>query len=79
MGARLRLRSGYDLSAFTVGARAIAEALKRYGLIVADNGSNWFFGGTSDRRWNDQNLDQLKRIPGSSFEVVRSQAKAHLC
>jgi hypothetical protein len=79
MGARLRLRSGYDLSAFTGGARAIAEALKRYGLIVADNGSNWFFGGTSDRRWNDQKLDQLKRIPGSAFEVVRSQADAHLC
>lgn len=79
MGTRLRLRSGYDLSAFSGAARTIAEALKRYGMIVADNGSNWYFSGTSDRRWNDENLNQLKRIPGSAFEVVRSQADAHSC
>lgn len=57
----------------------IAEALKRYGLIVADNGANWFFQGTSDRRWNDDNLNQLKQIPGSAFEVVRSEAPVHVC
>ena len=51
-------------------------ALKRYGMIVADNGSNWYFSGSSDRRWDDENLDQLKRIPGSAFEVVRSAARA---
>jgi hypothetical protein len=45
----------------------------------ADNGSNWLFGGTSDRRWDDQNLDQLKRIPGRAFQVVRSAARPHLC
>jgi hypothetical protein len=57
----------------------IAEAMKRYGMIVADNGSNWYFSGSSDRRWDDENLDQLKRIPGSAFQVVRSAAHAHSC
>ena len=57
---------------FTGAAKVIARALKRYGMIVADNGSNWFFSGTSDRRWHDENLNQLKWIPGSAFEVVRS-------
>ncbi len=79
MGLRLRLRHGYGLRRFSGPAKAIARALKRYGAIVADNGSNWFFGGTSDRRWNDQNLDQLKRIPGRAFEVVQSAAAVHRC
>jgi hypothetical protein len=79
MGTRLRLKAGYGLGGFSGGARAIAEALKRYGAIVADNGSNWYFGGTSDRRWDDENLDQLKRIPGSAFQVVRSAASPHPC
>lgn len=79
MGLRLRLRAGYDLGGFTGPARAIAEAMKRYGLIVADNGSNWYFSGSSDRRWPDRNLDQLKSIPGAAFEVVRSAAPVHRC
>ena len=79
MGMRLRLRSGYDISAISGDARVIAEALKRYGMLVADNGSNWYFQGTSDRRWNDENLNQLKEIPGSAFEVVRSQAPVDEC
>jgi hypothetical protein len=79
MGTRLRLKAGYGLGGFSGGARTIAEALKRYGMIVADNGSNWYFSGTSDRRWDDENLDQLKRIPGSAFQVVRSAARAHVC
>ena len=57
----------------------IAEALKRYGMIVADNGSNWYFSGSSDRRWDDENLNQLKRIPGSAFQVVKSAARPHSC
>jgi hypothetical protein len=48
-------------------------------MIVADNGSNWYIGGTSDRGWDDENLDQLKRIPGSAFQVVRSSARPHVC
>jgi hypothetical protein len=79
MGTRLRLRRGYGLGGFSGAARTIALAMKRYGLIVADNGSNWYFSGSSDRRWDDANLDQLKRIPGSAFEVVRSAAPAHAC
>ena len=79
MGTRLRLKAGYGLGGFSGGARVIAEALKRYGMIVADNGSNWFFSGSSDRRWDDENLDQLKRIPGSAFQVVKSATHAHAC
>jgi hypothetical protein len=79
MGLRLRLKAAYGLGRFTGAARTIALAMKRYGLIVADNGSNWFFSGASDRRWDDGNLNQLKRIPGSAFEVVRSAARVHAC
>ncbi len=79
MGTRLRLKGGYGLGSFSGAAKTIVEALKRYGMIVADNGSNWFFSGTSDRRWDDENLNQLKRIPGSAFEVVRSAARPHVC
>jgi hypothetical protein len=79
MGTRLRLKAGYGLGGFSGPARTIGEALKRYGMIVADNGSNWFFSGSSDRRWDDENLNQLKRIPGSAFQVVRSAARPHAC
>jgi hypothetical protein len=79
MGLRLRLKAGYGIGGFGGPARAVAEAMKRYGLIVADNGSNWYFSGSSDRRWSDENLNQLKRIPGSAFEVVKSAAGIHAC
>jgi hypothetical protein len=79
MGLRLRLRAGYPLGNFSGAAKTIAVAMKRYGLIVADNGSNWYFSGSSDRRWDDENLDQLKRIPGSAFEAVKSAAPIHSC
>ncbi|HEY4333128.1 MAG TPA: hypothetical protein VGM78_11185 [Ilumatobacteraceae bacterium] len=70
MGLRLRLSAGYDISHLTGQARVIAVALQQYGVIVADNGSNWYFQGAPDPRWNDDDLDQLKSIPGSAFEVV---------
>jgi hypothetical protein len=79
MGTRLRLKAGYGLGSFSGGAKTIAEALKHYGVIVADNGSNWYFSGSSDQRWDDENLNQLKRIPGSAFQVVRSAAHPHVC
>ena len=79
MGLRLRLKAGYDISGLAARRSAIAEALKRYGMIVADNGSNWYFQGSSDPRWDDDSLSQLKAIPGSAFEVVRSQADYHSC
>jgi hypothetical protein len=70
MGLRLRLRADYDITRFTGAARVILEALKRYGLIVADNGSDWFISGAADPRWNDEDLDQLKTVPGGAFEAV---------
>jgi hypothetical protein len=79
MGLRLRLSAGYDISGITGPAHAIAAAMKQYGVIVADNGSNWFISGTSDRRWSDENLDQLKSIPGSAFQAVQSAASIHHC
>ena len=79
MGLRLRLKASYGIGGFSGAAKTIAEAMKRYGLINADNGSNWYFSGSSDRRWDDDNLSQLKRIPGSAFEVVASAAAVHLC
>jgi len=72
MGLRLRLKASFDTSAYTGHSRVILEALKRYGMILADNGSNWFISGATDPRWNDDDLDQLKRVPGSVFEVVYS-------
>ena len=79
MGLRLRLKAGYPLRGMGPAARAIAVAMKEYGLIVADNGSNWYISGTSDPRWDDGELDALKGSPGSAFEVVRSAARVHAC
>jgi hypothetical protein len=70
MGLRLRLKAGYDISAYTGAARVVLLALKRYGMFVADNGSNWFITGAPDPRWNDANLEQLKTVPGDAFEAV---------
>lgn len=79
MGLRLRLKSGYDLSGFSGDAKVIATALKQYGVINADNGSNWYISGSTDRRWNDDNLNQLKNIPGSAFEVVAQGPESTPC
>jgi hypothetical protein len=72
MGLRLRLKADYDLSGVSGQSRVILEALKRYGMIVADNGSSWFISGASDPRWDDEDLNQIKRVPASAFEVVQS-------
>jgi Fibronectin type III domain len=74
MGLRMRLKGSYDLSGFSGQALVIARALKQYGVINADNGSNFFITGTTDSRWNDEGLNQLKSIPGSAFQVVKSAA-----
>ncbi|MBC8144222.1 MAG: hypothetical protein H7X80_01485 [bacterium] len=70
MGLRMRLRNDYDISAITGQARIIVQALKKYGMILADNGTSWFISGTSDPRWDPDDLNQLKRIPGTAFEAV---------
>lgn len=69
-GARLRLRADYDISGFTGQSRVIAEALKTYGLIVADNGPNWMISGEGDSRWDDQDMDQIRAIPATAFDYV---------
>jgi len=70
MGLRLRLKEGYDISGFTGTSRVVLTALKKYGMILADNGGNWYISGATDSRWNDDDLEQLKSVPGSAFEVV---------
>ncbi|HPF94946.1 MAG: hypothetical protein KC582_04460 [Candidatus Magasanikbacteria bacterium] len=70
MGLRLRLKKDYDISGLTGSAKIVAQAMKEYGLIVADNGSPWYFQGATDDRWNDDELNQLKNIKGSAFEAV---------
>ncbi len=72
MGLRLRLKASYPLAGFSGQALVILRALKRYGLIVADNGSPWYITGAPDPRWNDEDLHQLARVPGSAFEAVGS-------
>jgi hypothetical protein len=70
MGLRLRLKAGFDITRYHGDALVILTALKRYGMVVADNGSNWFITGATDTRWNDDDLNQLKTVPGTAFEVV---------
>jgi hypothetical protein len=70
MGLRVRLKASYDVSTLPAQARVIAVAMQRYGLILADNGSPWYFQGASDARWDDDQLNALKAIPGSAFEAV---------
>jgi hypothetical protein len=70
MGERLRLKSSFDTSGFPRQARVVLEALKRYGMIVADNGSDWYVSGAPDPRWSNDDLHTLGRVPGSAFEVV---------
>jgi hypothetical protein len=70
MGERLRLKAGVDISGLPRQARRVAVALKRYGLIVADNGSDWFISGAPDRRWDNDQLHALGGLSGRDFEVV---------
>ena len=70
MGTRVRLRADFDISGYPQQARVILQAMKTYGMIVADNGSNWFVSGTPDSRWSDTQLNTLKNVPGSAFDVV---------
>ncbi len=72
MGLRLRLAASYPLSSFHGAALVILRALKRYGLIVADNGSPWYITGAPDQRWNEGQLLEIERVPGSAFEAVET-------
>ncbi len=70
MGLRFRLKAGTNCSTYSSEAQVVCAALKKYGMFVADNGSDWYLSGVHDTRWNDSHLDDLKKIPGSAFEAV---------
>lgn len=71
MGMRVRLRADYDISGYPQQARVILQAMKTYGMLLADNGSDWYVSGAPDPRWDDDQLNTLKDVPGSAFEVVQ--------
>ena len=70
MGARFRLKASFPTSGYRADTVAVLEAMKTYGLVLADNGSPWYFQGTSDKRWPTDLLDELKTIPANAFEAV---------
>lgn len=71
MGQRFRLKAGFDIAGFSPEVQVILRALKKYGMILADNGSNWYISGVPDSRWNDDNLvSELRLVKGSDFEAV---------
>jgi hypothetical protein len=70
MGARLRLKANVDISHFSEANQVILRALKKYGMILADNGSDWYLSGVSDSRWSDSDLHHLKTLTGADFEEV---------
>lgn len=70
MGMRLRLKAGYDISGFPPQARTVLAALKKYGMILADNGSGVFISGAPDERWNNDDLASLQQVPASAFDVL---------
>ncbi len=71
MGMRVRLKAGFDTSAFTGAARVILDAMKTYGLILADNGGDWFISGAPDERWVHEELLPIRKVKGGDLEVVR--------
>jgi hypothetical protein len=70
MGLRLRLRSNYPMAGFPYQARVVLKALKRYGMIVADNGTSWYITGAPDPGWDNDQLHTLGKVKGSDFRVV---------
>jgi hypothetical protein len=70
MGMRVRLKAGVDLSTYPAEVRVILQALKTYGMLLADNGGGFFVSGAPDARWNDANINTMKQLHGSDFEVV---------
>jgi hypothetical protein len=70
MGARFRLKAGFSLAGYSRGARVVLRAMKTYGLILADNGSSWYFQGDDSRGWTNNLVSQLKTIPAKDFQAV---------
>ena len=70
MGQRFRLKASFDISPFPADVQVILRALKKYGMILADNGSPWYISGAPDDRWNNDHLAQMRNVPGSAYEAV---------
>jgi hypothetical protein len=70
MGQRFRLKASFDITTFPPDVQVILTALKKYGMILADNGSSWFLTGAPDSRWNDTTLHELHQVLGSNIEAV---------
>lgn len=77
MGLRVRLKASVDISSFPRQARIVLQALKTYGMIVADNGSNWYISGAPNPGWSNDALHTLGRITGGDFEVVDTSSLPH--
>lgn len=71
MGMRVRLKASFDISGFSKANQVILTAMKNYGMVIADNGGYFFFQGAPSTHWNDNDLDNLKNIDSSNFEVVQ--------
>ncbi len=70
MGQRFRLKADFDLSGFSPEVQVILQALKTYGMFLADNGSAWYLSGVPDERWDNDVLHELHQVPGADFEAV---------
>src|ERR1700761_967698 len=75
MGMRLRLKASFDISSYSAANQVILTAMKNYGMIVADNGSNMYFQGAPDAHWDDNDLNALKAIDASNFDVVQMETQ----
>ncbi len=77
MGTRVRLKASVDISGYPAQARIVLQALKTYGMILADNGSNWYISGAPDPHWSNDALHTIGAIKGSDFEVVDTSSLPH--
>ena len=77
MGLRVRLKPSFDISGLPYQARVVATALKRYGMILADNGSPWYISGEPSRHWNNDALHELDHLSGRDFQVVDTSSLPH--
>jgi hypothetical protein len=70
MGTRVRLKADYDVTSLSPSAQAVLNGMKKYGMILADNGSNFYFQGEANRGWTEDDIEPLKDVPASAFEVL---------
>jgi hypothetical protein len=73
MGLRLRLKASFDITPYPPQSRVVLQAMKKYGILLADNGSDWYLSGAPDESWDNDDLHSLQNLPGSAFEVVYSR------